>query len=46
MGFGVFAGKQKQLNAEIKIAHYSNGNLFPQNNGVMVPLTFGLGYSF
>jgi hypothetical protein len=46
MGIGVFAGKRKSINAEIRIAHYSNGNIFPQNNGVMIPLTFALGYSF
>ncbi|MBK6826807.1 MAG: acyloxyacyl hydrolase [Chitinophagaceae bacterium] len=28
----------------IRIAHYSNGNLFPQNDGVKIPLTFNLGY--
>jgi len=24
----------------------SNGNVFPQNAGVKIPLTFGLGYAF
>jgi hypothetical protein len=46
MGMGVFAGKKRQLNAELRIAHYSNGNLFPKNDGVMVPLSLGLGYTF
>jgi hypothetical protein len=46
MGFGVFAGKKRKLNAELRIAHYSNGNIFPQNNGVMIPLTIGFGYAF
>ena len=46
MGIGIFAGKKRKLNAEIRIVHYSNGNIFPQNNGVMIPLTFGFGYSF
>ncbi|MFI5132231.1 MAG: acyloxyacyl hydrolase [Chitinophagales bacterium] len=46
MGIGVFAGKKRSLNAEIRIAHYSNGNIFPQNNGVMIPLTLAVGYSF
>ncbi len=45
MGMGVFAGKKRNLNAEIRIAHYSNGNIYPQNDGVMIPLTFSLGYS-
>jgi hypothetical protein len=46
MGIGVFAGKKKNLNAGIHIAHYSNGNLFPENSGYMIPLTFSLGYAF
>lgn len=46
MGFGVFAGKKKNLNLSARIAHYSNGNLFPQNNGYMIPVTFGVGYVF
>ncbi len=46
MGIGVFAGKTKNINADLRIAHYSNGNIFPQNNGVMVPLTLAIGYSF
>ena len=44
MGLGVFAGKTKKIYAGLRIAHYSNGNLFPQNDGVKVPLTFNLGY--
>ncbi len=46
MGLGVFTGKNKNLNLGLRIAHFSNGNLFPNNDGVMVPLTFSLGYSF
>lgn len=46
MGLGMFAGKKKNINAGLRIAHYSNGNLFPQNNGFMIPLTFSLGYAF
>jgi len=46
MGMGVFTGKDKNLNLGLRIAHFSNGNLFPNNDGVMVPLTFSLGYSF
>lgn len=46
MGLGLFAGKKRNVNAELRIAHYSNGNIFPQNNGVMVPLTIAAGYSF
>ena len=46
MGFGVFAGKNRNLNVGVKINHYSNGNIFTQNAGVKIPLTFSLGYAF
>jgi hypothetical protein len=46
MGLGSFFGKNRNLNAEININHYSNGNIFPNNGGVKVPLTFMLGYTF
>jgi hypothetical protein len=46
MGIGIFAGKNRQANAEVRIGHYSNGNIFPYNEGVKIPLTFNLGYSF
>jgi Lipid A 3-O-deacylase (PagL) len=46
MGLGIFAGKARRLGAEIQIGHFSNGNLFPANAGVSIPLTFGLGYTF
>lgn len=44
MGIGLFAGERKRLHAGLRIAHYSNGNLFPENDGVKVPLTLNLGY--
>ncbi len=46
MGIGMYAGKSHNLNAEIRIMHFSNGDLFPKNNGVKVPLSFMLGYAF
>ena len=46
MGMGVFAGKSRKLNAEINIGHYSNGNLFSENAGVKIPLTFNVGWAF
>jgi Lipid A 3-O-deacylase (PagL)/Outer membrane protein beta-barrel domain len=46
MGMGMYTGKKRNLNAEIRISHYSNGDLYPQNNGVKVPLTFAVGYTF
>lgn len=44
LGIGSFIGKNRNINAEIRIGHYSNGNIFPDNDGVKVPLTFCLGY--
>ena len=46
MGIGIFSGKNRNINAEVRIGHYSNGNIFPYNEGVKVPLTFNLGYAF
>jgi hypothetical protein len=46
MGMGVYAGKSRKLNAEINIGHFSNGNIFPSNAGVKIPLCFNLGYCF
>ncbi|MEO9571173.1 MAG: acyloxyacyl hydrolase [Polaribacter sp.] len=46
MGFGVFFGKKRSYNAELRIMHYSNGNNFPQNSGVAVPIQFTLGKTF
>ncbi|HSU26821.1 MAG TPA: acyloxyacyl hydrolase [Chitinophagaceae bacterium] len=46
MGMGAFIGKQRKMNFELKVAHYSNGNIFPQNEGVMIPLSFNFGYTF
>lgn len=46
MGMGSFIGKKRTMNAELRIAHYSNGNIFPFNEGVKVPLTFNLGWAF
>jgi len=46
MGMGIYAGRQREINAEIRIAHYSNGDLFPDNNGIKVPLSFTMGYAF
>jgi hypothetical protein len=46
MGLGIFTGKKKNLNAGLRIAHFSNGNIFPNNNGVKVPLTLSFGYAW
>lgn len=46
LGFGLFLGKQKNVNINFKIGHYSNGNLWPNNPGIQVPLVFSIGYAF
>lgn len=46
MGFGAFAGKNRRLALELRIGHYSNGNMFPSNPGVKVPLTLLVGTTF
>ncbi|MFA5713911.1 MAG: acyloxyacyl hydrolase [Bacteroidales bacterium] len=46
MGLGLFWGKRREYNVELKIAHYSNGNLFPINSGIKIPLSLSLGYAF
>ena len=46
MSAGLFLGRKRRVSAEVRIAHYSNGNLFPQNPGVTIPLGFYLGTSF
>lgn len=46
MGFGAFWGKQRRLNTELKIVHYSNGNVFATNPGIDIPLMLNLGYAF
>jgi hypothetical protein len=46
MAAGVYLGRERQWNLELSIAHYSNGNLFPRNAGVSVPLTVGIGRTF
>jgi hypothetical protein len=46
MGMGAVIGSHKTFLLDIRIIHYSNGNLFPENLGYMVPLTFHAGYVF
>ena len=46
MGMGTYMGKNRNLNTEINIGHFSNGNIFPSNAGVKIPLSFNLGYTF
>ncbi len=46
MGFGVFFGKNRKYNVELRIMHYSNGNIFSDNAGVAVPIQFTFGKTF
>ena len=46
MGLGIFFGKNRKYNAEFRIMHYSNGNIFTQNAGVAVPIQFTFGKTF
>ena len=46
MGIGAFFGKDRRLNTEIDIMHFSNDNIYPVNAGLKIPLTFSLGYTF
>jgi hypothetical protein len=46
IGAGFFFGERRNLNVEFKIGHYSNGNIFPGNEGVKIPLSLNLGYAF
>jgi len=46
MGAGIFFGARRSMTAQVKINHYSNGNIFTHNAGLKVPLTFGIGWTF
>lgn len=45
MGIGFLFGKERKYNLDLKIAHYSNGNIFTENPGVAVPLSISFGYA-
>lgn len=46
MGIGGYFGRNNILNAEVNIGHFSNGNIYPNNAGIKVPLSFTFGYAF
>ncbi len=46
MGLGLFTGKKRNIVTQLSIGHYSNGNIFPDNAGVKIPLTLNVGYTF
>ena len=45
-GLGWYMGKQRHVSMEVSIGHYSNGNIFPRNPSMKVPLTLTVGYAF
>lgn len=46
MGIGSFIGRDRRMNVEVGIKHFSNGNLFTTNASVKIPLTLTFGYAF
>jgi hypothetical protein len=46
MGAGVYVGRNRRVNLEVNIKHFSNGNLSTTNPGVRIPLTFTAGWTF
>lgn len=46
MGTGIFFGDKRNVNMELKIGHYSNGNVFTENEAVKIPLSLQIGYVF
>lgn len=45
MGIGGYFGRNNVLNTELNIGHFSNGNIYPNNAGFKVPLSFTFGYA-
>jgi hypothetical protein len=46
IGFGLYLKNYADLECTIKQCHYSNGDLFPKNGGVDIPLSVGLSFRF
>jgi opacity protein-like surface antigen len=46
MGIGFYLSRKRRVTGEVRIQHYSNGNLFSQNPGITIPLGFYLGSTF
>lgn len=46
MGLGMYLSRKRRVTAEVRIQHYSNANLFPNNPGITVPLGFYMGTTF
>ena len=39
-------GTDRRISVGVKIKHYSNGSIIPDNPGIMIPATFSVGYAF
>ncbi len=46
LGVGAFLGKSKHFNVNLKLMHYSNGNLLSHNPGLETPLILNIGYAW
>ena len=46
LGAGLLFGQERHYNLDFKVTHYSNGNMFPDNEGVAVPLMLSVGRTF
>jgi hypothetical protein len=46
MGLGALVGRSRNVSLGVKINHYSNGNIFTENAGLTIPITFNIGYAF
>jgi lipid A 3-O-deacylase PagL/Ig-like domain-containing protein/outer membrane protein with beta-barrel domain len=46
MSTGFYLGRKRRVTGEVRIAHYSNANLFTQNPGLTIPLGFYFGSTF
>ena len=46
LGFGAFLGADRRFSIGLKLKHYSNGSIIPDNPGIMIPATFSVGYAF
>ena len=46
LGVGAFLGNSKHFNVNLKLMHYSNGNLLSHNPGLETPLILNIGYAW
>lgn len=46
LGLGMSIGRRRAFTVDVRLVHYSNGDIFPKNPGFDVPVVVYLGYSF